>query len=78
MLAAGIDGLRPFYDAMLPRAAAVIEHLNGFPLDDLPPAEQALFDLTMTFFETAHPIELRWPTPDIGDPPTCHFEFNAP
>jgi hypothetical protein len=63
--ATSLDELRAFYDAMLPRSAAVADHLAAFDLAGLPEAERTLFDLLMTFIETAHPIELKWPRTDM-------------
>ncbi|KQM99244.1 hypothetical protein ASE85_11080 [Sphingobium sp. Leaf26] len=60
MLRAGIDQLRTFYDAMMPRMDAVIAHLNRYDIDAMPPAEQTLFNLAATFAETAHPIDFKW------------------
>jgi len=79
LIATSIDDLKVFYDAMLPRMEEIILYLNGFPLDDMPPSEQLLMDLSMTFMESAHPIDLRWKTTDIEDKfPTDRFEFHPP
>ncbi len=65
MRKAAITDLRLFYDAMLPRVDAIVEHLYSFPLDSLPPPEQALFDLALTFAEVAHPIDFKWKTAEL-------------
>lgn len=67
MLKAGIDRLRVFYDTMMPRMEAIIDHLNQFDVDRLPPAEQILFDLAATFAETAHPIDFKWKTVEFEE-----------
>jgi len=67
MLEAGIDRLRAFYDMMMPRMEAIIDHLNQFELDRLPAAEQTLFDLAATFAETAHPIDFKWKSVQFDD-----------
>ena len=73
-----IAELREFYDAMLPRMDEITQYLNAFPLDRMPKDAQALFDLALTFMESAHPIDLRWSTTDIEDKfPAERFEFLA-
>jgi hypothetical protein len=62
-----IEGLRPFYDAMLPRMPAIKDYLDRFPLDAMPQDAQTLFDLALTFMEMAHPIDLGWKITDIED-----------
>jgi hypothetical protein len=79
LLAQNIGSLRTFYDAMLPRMDEITVYLNQFPLDAMPADAQALFDLAMTFMESAHPIDLRWRTTDIEDKfPSGRFEFLSP
>ncbi|MER7930111.1 hypothetical protein ABTY96_44545 [Streptomyces sp. NPDC096057] len=67
MLAADIEELRELCTVMLPRIEAVVSHLNTFPLDDMPPQEQALFELALTFAEVTHPVDLGWATPEVSD-----------
>jgi hypothetical protein len=70
--------LRPFYDAMLPRMDAVLDHLNRYDVDALPPEARTLFELSMTFAETAHPIDLKWRDVDFNDAyPWQKFEFRS-
>ena len=79
LLAQGIADLREFYDAILPRMEEVTLYLNKFALDSMPADAQVLFDLAMTFMESAHPIDLRWRTTDIEDKfPSERFAFLAP
>ena len=79
LVSRSIAELRPFYDAMLPRMDEITAYLNAFPLDAMPEDAQALFDLAMTFMESAHPIDLRWKTTDIEDKCPAHrFEFLPP
>lgn len=59
--------LRAFYDAIYSRADEIRAYLDGFALDAMPPDAQTLFDMLLTFVETAHPIELNWTTTDIDD-----------
>jgi hypothetical protein len=67
LTASSIDELRAFYEAMLPRMDEIVLYLNRFPLDAMPADAAVLFDLAMTFMESAHPIDLHWRTTDIED-----------
>ncbi|WP_329351964.1 hypothetical protein OG226_41615 [Streptomyces sp. NBC_01261] len=67
MAAADIDELRELCAAVLPRIEAVVSHLNAFPLDNMPPREQALYELALTFAEVTHPVDLGWATPEVSD-----------
>lgn len=79
LLVQSIDSLRTFYDAMLPRMDEITLYLNALPIDEMPPDAQTLFDLGMTFMESAHPIDLRWRTTDIEDKfPSERFQFLSP
>ena len=62
-----IAELKAFYDAVFPRAEEMRTYLEQFPLDAMPEDAVRLFDLLLTFIETAHPIELAWTTTDIDD-----------
>lgn len=79
MIDRGIDALRVFYDAMLPRYPAIVDYLNRFALDALPADAQTLYNLARTFVETAHPIDLNWRTTDIEDTfPIDRVQYLAP
>jgi hypothetical protein len=54
---ASIAEIQRFYDAMLARIDAVMEHLNRFSMDDLPEAERRLLDLALSLAEVAPAIE---------------------
>ncbi len=76
LLATPIEELRVFYDALLPRAEAIVTYLSSLPLDDLPADGRVLHELLLTFVETAHPIELKWKQTDIEGgtaPEKLHF-----
>ena len=62
-----VADLKVFYDAIFSRAEAIKTYLMPFKLDAMSPDAQTLFDLLLTFIETAHPIELNWTTTDIDD-----------
>lgn len=79
LLSIPVGELRPFYDAMLPRMAAVREWLDQFPLHAMPPEARTLFDMAMSFMETAHVIDLGWKTTDIEDKfPHERFRIKSP
>lgn len=52
-----IEELRTFYDAMLPRLDAIIDHLNRFSLDEMPAAEKRLLRLSLSMAEIADAVE---------------------
>ena len=62
-----IGELKHFYDTIFARAEEIKGHLMPFKLDAMPPDAQTLFDMLLTFVETAHPIELSWNETDIDD-----------
>lgn len=62
-----IADLKNFYDAIFARAEEIKSYLMPFKLDAMPEGAQTLFDMLLTFIETAHPIELAWTTTDIDD-----------
>src|ERR1700742_4138387 len=79
LAASDIPTLRVFYDAMMKRIDEIIVFLDTFPLDAMPPEAATLFDLALTFMETAHPIDLNWPITDIEDKfPAERFMFLPP
>ena len=49
--------IRAFYDAVMPRFDAIIQHLNGFALGALPAAEENLLNLAFSFVEASAPVE---------------------
>ncbi len=58
--------LEAYYHALLPRMEALIQHLNGFPLDALPPPESNLLKLGQSFLEVAPAVEL-FHAPQVPD-----------
>ncbi|TAK81377.1 MAG: hypothetical protein EPO20_25090 [Betaproteobacteria bacterium] len=65
LLATDLSKLRAFFDAMLPRAPAVVAYLSRFPAAAMQEDARRLYDLMLTFVETAHPIELNWKATNI-------------
>lgn len=74
--------VRVFYDAILPRMDAIMDHLTAFPADDveaLPPEVRNLYHLGQSYFEVSHPIELRWKGVDLDDAfPQDRIEYLGP
>lgn len=79
LLATPLPELRLFYDAMLKRSDAIVAYLSRFPLDALPAEARLLYELMVTFIETAHPIDLGWRQTNIehGGPPE-QLRFHGP
>lgn len=57
-LASTMPEIQAFYGAILPRAAAIIEYLNGFSLDEMPLREKALFHMLLSLAEVANAVEI--------------------
>ena len=53
-----MEQLKRFYDTMLPRTEAVLEHLDKFPLEQMPEKERRLLYLALSLAEVANAIEL--------------------
>ena len=53
-----MEEIQRFYDAVLPLVDAALAHLDAFPLDGLPPAEQKLFSLLLASTEAALAVEV--------------------
>jgi hypothetical protein len=73
-----LDELRPFYEAMLPRMDEVLDYLDQYKVGQMPDDAHTLFELAMTFAETAHPLDLKWSDVDFDDAyPWQRFEFRT-
>jgi hypothetical protein len=74
-IAASIDELRVFYDAILPLMDAVMQHLQGCPVQGLPPADEALLRLALSYAEVSRVFEV-WQQQDVRadffDPARLH------
>lgn len=57
--------LKAFYDAMLPEMDSIMAFLKSQPVEGLQPDAENLYKLTMTFAETAHPLDLGWTDTDF-------------
>jgi hypothetical protein len=49
---------KEFYDAAVPRLAAIIDYLNRFPLDSMPEDARRLLHLALSVTEIAPSVEL--------------------
>jgi hypothetical protein len=56
-LASPIEELQTFYDAMTPRAEAIIEYCDGFPLDAMPDEVINLMRLMYSFITVSFAVE---------------------
>jgi len=71
--------LQVFFDEMLPQAKAIIDFLAPHEIKNLQGDLLVLYQLLVTFVETAHPIELNWETTNIefSEEPT-RLNFHGP
>lgn len=67
-LSSTMDELQSFYNAMFPRAEAVLEYCDRFPLSDLPEHAEHLLQLMYALIIVSFPVEaFRQPRiPDTG------------
>lgn len=73
-----LEELRRFYDAMLPRMNEILAWLNQYKVSDMPEDARTLFDLSLAFAETAHPIDLGWSDVDFNNAyPWDKFQFGT-
>jgi len=59
--------IRELYDTLLPRMDAVLDYLNQFTLDALPPEAQRLLYLTFSLAEVAPYVECYGSNPWVPD-----------
>ena len=57
-LASTIEEIQAFYEAMLPRIEAIMEHLNQFPLEHMPADAERLFHMSLSLIEVSMAVEL--------------------
>ncbi len=53
-----MEEIQAFYDAIMPRMEALVEHLNQFSLDAMPEKEKQLFRLAASLMEISVAVEL--------------------
>jgi len=71
--------LQVFFDEMLPPAKSIMDYLAPYDVKELKGELLTLYQLLVTFVETAHPIELNWSTTNIefSEEPT-RLNFHGP
>ena len=57
-LTSSMEDIQAFYSAVLGRIDEALEYLNGFPLEQLPEAEQRLLNMTLALAEVWVAVEL--------------------
>ena len=65
-LASSMDEMQAFYDAIVPRAASAIDHLDRYALDDLPPDALNLMHLIFSMITVSFAVEC-WREPRVPD-----------
>lgn len=65
-ISSSMGDIRAFYNAMMPRLEEIIEHLNGFSLEDMPKPEQRLLELCLSLAQVGNCVTL-WHAPDQQD-----------
>ena len=57
-MATSMEDIQRFYDAMMPCIQPALAHLDTFGLDDMPAAEQCLFQLLLASAEAGLAVEV--------------------
>jgi hypothetical protein len=65
-LASTMPDLREFYDAAFSRLGEMIDHLDEFPLDDLPEHETNLLYLVYSLIQVSLAVDM-WGQPEVID-----------
>ena len=72
-LAASMDEIQEFYDAVVPRAVAARQYLDGFELLELPPEGQRLLWLLFSLISVSFAVEV-WSEPKVPDTGVATFD----
>jgi len=72
-LAASMDDLRDFYDAVRPRMAAIVDYCDGFRLAEMPEDARNLMHLAYSWINVSFPIEV-WDKPRVPDSGSARFD----
>lgn len=59
------EEIRAFYDAILPRTKAVVDHMNGYPYPDAPDDAKRAFYLLLMLAEVAPHVEQFGGSPEV-------------
>lgn len=74
-ITASMDELRAFYDAIAPQMEAIMQYLQRCPVQGLPPGDEALLRLALSYAEVSRVFEV-WQQQDVRadffDPARLH------
>jgi hypothetical protein len=73
-LASSMDDLQAFYDAAFPRLEAAMEHLDRYPLDELPEEAANLLWLCYSLVNVSFPVEV-WRQPRVPDSGAAYLDL---
>jgi hypothetical protein len=77
-LASPISHLQEVYDAAFPRFAEMVDHLDQFPLDDLPAQERNLLYFVYSLIQISLAVDM-WGQPEVIDSGNaCYFRTVEP
>jgi hypothetical protein len=75
--ASSLDELQAVYSAVAPRLEAMLEHLDGFAPQDLPPPQRRLLDLCLALADVSLAVE-KYRAPFLPDAPySTAFEVDT-
>jgi hypothetical protein len=73
-----MPALQELYDAAFPRFREMVEHLDQFPLDDLPERERNLLHLVYSLIQVSLAVDM-WGQPEVIDSGNaCFFRTVEP
>ena len=73
-LSSSMGKMQAFYDAAFPRAAAAIQYLNQFDLNDFPERAQNLLCLLYSLVMVSFPVEV-WKQPHVPDAGATYLDL---
>ena len=73
-LSSTMSELQDLYDVVFPRATAAMDHLDQYPLDEMPDDAQRLLQLLYSFILASFPVEL-YHQPQIPDTGSAELNF---
>jgi hypothetical protein len=71
-LGSAMSELLEFYDAAFPRLPEMVDHLDQFPLDDLPDQERNLLYLVYSLITVSLAVDM-WGQPQVIDSGNANF-----
>jgi hypothetical protein len=72
-LASTMDELQAFYDAVFPRAKAMLAYCDGFDIDDPPEDVRTLMNVLYSLVAVSFPVEV-WKQPRVPDTGSSTFD----